>query len=310
LRSGGTASRSTGTAPSTAVAPAADLPGIRWPFRPPARHHGGVIRPAEARLRPSDEIGRADWIRDRLVGFGLGVHSVVPGGFAAYVRVLHPAEGPPQERRLVRWAEVAQRTGVTMHGSIHFADLADALDRADADRWEVDEPEIGNLDPEPLAALCEVLARHTASPQACWFGVWDGHHWLPPAAAYAVFTRIAVDPDEPGRDAPAATEHPALSFVLTWADPSPPLPVVELPWREYRLLTGPLDAAREVGRLFNDVFDPHSPNLIWPDDHAWCVATDVDLASTYIAGPQALADELLADPRLEAWAVREDDPLS
>jgi hypothetical protein len=48
----------------------------------------------------------------------------------------------------------------------------------------------------------------------------------------------------------------------------------------------------------------------WPDDQAWCVATSVDLNSTYIAGRQSLADELLADPRLEAWAAREEDPLS
>jgi hypothetical protein len=270
-----------------------------------------VIRPGEARLRPSDDIGRADWIRDRLVGFGLGVHSVVPGGFAGYVRILHPAEGPPPERRLVRWAEVAKRAGVAMHGSIDFAELADALDHpAGTERWEVDEPDLGNLDREPLAALCDVLARHTATPEACWFGVWDGHGWLHPAVAFAVFTRISVDPDEPGRDPAPATEPPAPTFALTWTDPSPPLPLVELPWREYRLLTGPLDAALEVGRLVNSAFDPHSPSLIWPDDYAWCVATDVDLRSTYIAGPQALADELLADPRLEAWAVREDDPLS
>ena len=85
---------------------------------------------------------------------------------------------------------------------------------------------------------------------------------------------------------------------------------MELPCREYRLLRGPLDAALEVGRLFSAVFEPHSPNLIWPDDHVWCVATEVDLASTYIGGPQTLADDLLADPRLEAWAVRADDPLS
>ncbi|HEV3362762.1 MAG TPA: hypothetical protein VG795_01255, partial [Acidimicrobiia bacterium] len=139
-----------------------------------------------AHLRPSDEIGRADWIRDRLVGFGLGVHSIVPGGFPAYIRVLHPAEGRPPESRLVRWAEVADRAGVAMHGSIDFADLADAVHHG---RWEVHEPEIGNLHPEPLGALCEVLTRHTATPEACWFGVWDGHGWLHPPDVSAVFTQ-------------------------------------------------------------------------------------------------------------------------
>jgi hypothetical protein len=192
-----------------------------------------------------------------------------------------------------------------MHGLIDIVDLTAALHH----RREFDEPEIGNLHPEPLAALCEVLARHTATPEACWFGVWDGHHWIAPPVAFAVFTRMSANLDEAGRGGRPATEPAAPSFALTWTDPSPPLPLVELPWREYRLLSGPLDAALEVGRLFSGVFDPHSPNLIWPDDHAWCVASEVDLCSTYIAGPQTLADDLLADPRLEAWAVRADDPL-
>jgi len=97
---------------------------------------------------------------------------------------------------------------------------------------------------------------------------------------------------------------------LTWDEPSPAMPLFELPWREHRLLSGPLDAALEMGSVVNGVFFPHSPSLIWPDDHAWCVATDVDLRSTYIAATPALADELLSDGRLETWLVRLDDPLS
>lgn len=29
--------------------------------------------------------------------------------------------------------------------------------------------------------------------------------------------------------------------------------------------------------------DPHSGNLFWPQDHAWCVATEIDLFCTFIA---------------------------
>ena len=88
------------------------------------------------------------------------------------------------------------------------------------------------------------------------------------------------------------------------------MPLFELPWREHRLLSGPLDAALEMGSVVNGVFFPYSPSLIWPDDHAWCVATDVDLRSTYVAATLALADELLSDTRLETWPARLDDPLS
>jgi hypothetical protein len=46
--------------------------------------------------------------------------------------------------------------------------------------------------------------------------------------------------------------------------------------------------------------DDHSPNLWWPDDRAWCIATETDLAWTYVGGSAALISEVLANPRLEA----------
>jgi hypothetical protein len=36
------------------------------------------------------------------------------------------------------------------------------------------------------------------------------------------------------------------------------MPLFELPWREHRLLSGPLDAALEIGSLVNGVLFPHS----------------------------------------------------
>jgi hypothetical protein len=82
--------------------------------------------------------------------------------------VLHPAYGPYAEQQgLGRWAEVAERAGVTMHASIDFDELAAALNgRAGSERPDIGEPRFGDLDPEPLAALCDILARHTATPEA------------------------------------------------------------------------------------------------------------------------------------------------
>jgi hypothetical protein len=196
-----------------------------------------------------------------------------------------------------------------MHASIDFDELAAALDDlTGSERWDVGQPAVGNLEPEPLAALCDILARHTATPEACWFGVWAGHGWLHPGGLLvAVFNPEAAE-DSDGTESPRAEQ--IVPRVLTWDEPSPAMPLFELPWREHRLLSGPLEAALEMGSLVNGVFFPYSPSLIWPDDHAWCVATDVDLRSTYIAASPALADELLSDDRLEARPVPPDDPLS
>jgi hypothetical protein len=42
-----------------------------------------------------------------------------------------------------------------------------------------------------------------------------------------------------------------------------------------------------------------SCNLWWPADHAWCVATEIDLDSTYVGGSEACIEELLANSELE-----------
>jgi hypothetical protein len=86
---------------------------------------------------------------------------------------------------------------------------------------------------------------------------------------------------------------------------------VELPQRNYVLFSGPLDAALEFGHWpTRRWFLPQSPNLFWPDDASWCVATEIDLYCTYLGGSRALIDELLADERLEVWEANLDDPVA
>jgi hypothetical protein len=89
------------------------------------------------------------------------------------------------------------------------------------------------------------------------------------------------------------------------------MPCVHLPQRDYLLLEGPLEAATELGwNMPGGGFVPQSPNLFWPDDHAWCAASEIDLFCTLVAGSNTLAERLLADPRLEAWRVFPDDPVT
>jgi hypothetical protein len=88
-------------------------------------------------------------------------------------------------------------------------------------------------------------------------------------------------------------------------------PHVQLPSRDYLLFTGPLAAAPQLG--WTDpygFFFPQSPNLFWPTDHAWCVASEIDLFCTLVAGSEALARALVGNPRLEAWRVQPADPIA
>lgn len=76
-----------------------------------------------------------------------------------------------------------------------------------------------------------------------------------------------------------------------------------LPDRAYYLLHGPLAAATHS-------LTPHhhqSANLWWPQDRAWCVATEIDMMWTYIGGTHACIAAILASEQLEAWPATLDD---
>jgi hypothetical protein len=49
------------------------------------------------------------------------------------------------------------------------------------------------------------------------------------------------------------------------------------------------------------------PNLWWPEDRAWCVASEIDHSYSYVAGSAELINELLAHPDLEAVPARITD---
>jgi hypothetical protein len=81
-------------------------------------------------------------------------------------------------------------------------------------------------------------------------------------------------------------------------------PALALPNREHWLVRGPVELAAA-----NLAAEPaeQSAHLWWPADHAWCVATDIDLMSTYVGGSAACIAELLATPGIEAAPVTPDD---
>ncbi len=150
-------------------------------------------------------------------------------------------------------------------------------------------PPVGRL-PEPiLAVLCEVLATYTGTADWCWFCLWDGYGW------------VAGSPSFDTLDGGARVQ-PAFERAIIEG------PRVRLPEREYLLYEGPLDAASEMGWwLDGRLVSPQSPNIFWPDDHAWCVATEIDLDSTFIGGSADLIHALLGDARLEAWPAQPTD---
>jgi hypothetical protein len=263
------------------------------------------VTPDHVRLHPSSRVVEAEWLEARLRRFGTGVASVLPDGFPAYTRILHPARGINGEQ--IRWAEIAAKSGGAMHRLVQFHAInRSAVSNSD---MAVGPPEGGNLPSNLVKHLCAALAKHTSTSDACWFCLWEGHGWLHDGSMSTIEFRPKVT---------FAQSPPTLAGAAGSARLSPALRAavqntarVQLSERNYLLFKGPLDAVTELGwTMAGGFFVPQSPNLFWPDDHAWCVASEIDLFCTLVGGSYALAESLLGDRDLEAWPVFAADPIS
>ena len=48
-----------------------------------------------------------------------------------------------------------------------------------------------------------------------------------------------------------------------------------------------------------------SPSILWPEDRAWVLVSEIDFDSTVVAGSTELVAALCADPALEAFPISE-----
>lgn len=80
---------------------------------------------------------------------------------------------------------------------------------------------------------------------------------------------------------------------------------LELANRRYQLAQIPLADAEDSAILHAG----YSPSLVWPEDHAWFVNTDIDALSTYVGGSVGAIEDVLAHPDLESAPAEPDDPL-
>ncbi|MEU0685790.1 hypothetical protein [Streptomyces uncialis] len=145
--------------------------------REPASERYGRLRVQTADLSP------ARWLTERTPGHGdFGtVAGVAAPGFAAYARVLHPAS---LDERPVRWSVVADAHGRELTPLSRWHELigVDPFYQNDseyglADVWD-EHPVEGPTPPDVARALIPVLARHTRTPEHCWFGLWHGYGHL------------------------------------------------------------------------------------------------------------------------------------
>ena len=227
----------------------------------------------------TDDVERGVWLALRMEQGTGSVSAVAGADFGAYVRILHPLPDPDRFREPTldgswstrRWADVAEQKGRIMHPLVQWGRLL-GID----DPFEDTTSDVGWLDPGLLAALAPILGDATTTPRDLVAGFWEGGHGQG-------FTRQRV------------MNGPGRSYVLAQTN------IDELTDPAWAAAMDPDDVDGLVAM---------SLELLWPEDHAWALAAEIDFDSTVIGGSRTLINSILGDHRFEAYEVAEDADLS
>jgi hypothetical protein len=191
-------------------------------------------------LAVCSDLSPADWIVASDVPWPRLV-TIGPAGFAAYARVRFIPD-PIRQGQPESEADV------------------------DASPEEVDQ----------WRALLRLLAAHTADPDDCYFGLWDGWGFSESARRWPTF------------GVPRDDQLPARSYFLFHGSLA-----------EAEIWPGGVPVDAGIWGL-PEFSRGGAPAFVWPSDHTWCIAADIDPHWAGIGASVPLIERLIADPRLDA----------
>jgi len=312
----------------------------------------------------TSDTSAGDWLRERLdASANATMHAVVPHGFPAYARVLHPAtvrslpdrpvpSSDEYERMSeaarqslydqyidepVMWAETAAAFGTTLHPLAQWQRIVrtppggDWTVRLAPDGREFTGPIEGEIPADALAIIASHLVAHTTTPDTGFAALWEGRGGLLGHLGHSPSRAFLPVSDDPNHQAMLDRSiHDPFNTVFrkpTWqegilAREVSEGPRLRLPGRDHVLFRGAVSEFSDPDWILHvpwrdreaerHGFPPaaQSPSLVWPDDRAWVLVTEVDHDSTLVAGSVELIAEICGDDRLEALPVPENADLS
>lgn len=201
------------------------------------------------------------------------VATTVPDTFEAYARIFHPLGGYREPE--IHWADVARAKGTQFHSAAQFHRLAamELYGHPVIDGAELGAPRTGELDGKQLSVLAGLLSEHTAAPQDTFQGIWVGWGGFEPGTG-----NIPTGPGGPLTVAKGLRAY--------WVFRGTVAELVRPPWFD-----------EGTGK------NTQPPNLAWPADRSWCLATEIDFDSTLVGGTAELIAAVVHSPDLEALEV-------
>jgi hypothetical protein len=194
------------------------------------------------------------------------VGSLVPASFAAFARVFHPAmRRDGDDWPSVPWSAVADANGRTAHPAMEWIGITGDW------RYLHGDSQPGTWDLEPAEGSL-------------------------PLAEAAVLAKVLA----------RFTSRAARCWFAVWegsgaaAWPTDTAAKVMMPHRQMGLFEGPLEG---ITTSFDDPPFDQRANLWWPDDRQWCVATEVDLMTTYVGASPECIQVVVDSDGLEARQV-------
>jgi hypothetical protein len=147
--------------------------------------------------------------------------------------------------------------------------------------WEGQQEHEAALDTSPdevaqWRCLLQRLMVETVDPDDCYFALWEGWGFPQSARRWPTFGVPR------GASLPARAYflfHGSLSQAATWSGGYPANAGI---WSPSEFSGG------------------GAPALIWPSDHTWCVAADIDPHWAAIGAPAPMIQRLIDDPGLDA----------
>jgi hypothetical protein len=277
--------------------------------------------------------------------FSATVAGTVGTGFEAYARILHPIPArrfdlDPSHRdnygmraiteeKTWPWAELARRNGPVMHPLVQWRRLTDDESRMSfADGWDAEQVREGFLEPGVLAELIGAVSDTTDTATGLTVGIWEGWGELQgngvvytesgeadaeAQASYVADVRNRVAPEVREVMNTIQKEH-ARSFRRRRRPSAPPL--LELPHRRYLLFASSVSELSDpswplsAGIGWSEETTGVTPQLVWPRDSAWCIATEIDFVLTLVGGPRTAIERILASAHLEAFEVEPTDDMT